>query len=229
MGKLRSESSSPESCFRVKTASSGTIPPGAGLPILIVYQVSGAATGIATITTSATSSRVGIISDSVVDTVEIVPEPIIRIAKTVSALSDPENGTSDPFAIPGAVMLYTIRVENLGTGSADADSIIITDAVPAKGSLQIDDIGAPGSGPVAFADGVPSSNLTYAFGGLGDGSDDVAFSDDGGLTFDYAPTADATGCDPAVTHIRINPKGALDGDTGAGPPNAEFSFRVRID
>jgi uncharacterized repeat protein (TIGR01451 family) len=211
------------------TVDTGTLASGANLAILIAYEVAGTATGTATLTTTAASSRAGIISDTVVDTVEVVPPPVIRIAKTVTAFSDPKNGTADPFAIPGAVMLYTIRVENRGSGPADAGSIVITDVVPAKGSLKVDDIGPVGSGPVAFADGAPSSNLSYTFGGLGDASDDLAFSNDGGVTFDYTPTADAAGCDAAVTHIRINPQGALNPDNGAGPPNAEFSFRFRID
>lgn len=206
----------------------GNIAIGASIQILIVYQVDIAASGVATITTTARSSSASVVSDSVEDSVNAIPSPNISITKSVVPLDDPINGPGNPFSIPGAIMLYTVTLQNSGLGEADADSIAITDPIPAAGALKVDDFGGPGSGPVAFIDGNPSSSLTYAFGGLADAGDDLEFSDDGGATFTYIPTADATGCDGAVTHIRIRPGGAFAADTGAGSPSAQFQFRFRI-
>ena len=65
------------------------------------------------------------------------------------------------------------------------------------------------SGPLAFTNGTTSSGLTYTFSALGtqplrlaDPADDVAFSNDGGATWTYGPTAGADGCDPLVTNVR---------------------------
>jgi hypothetical protein len=40
--------------------------------------------------------------------------------------------------------------------------------------------------------------------------------------------ANANGCDPAVTHIRVRPKGTMAAASGAGNPFFEVSFRVRV-
>ena len=77
-------------------------------------------------------------------------------------------------------------------------------------------------------DGSIPSGLTYTFVALGDVSDDVAFSDDGGATFDYTPTADANGVDAAVDSIRINPKGRFAGSTITGDPSAEIIFKAVV-
>ena len=63
---------------------------------------------------------------------------------------------------------------------------------------------------------------------LGDTNDDVAFSDDGGATFDYTPTPDANGIDVGVTNIRINPKGTFQGNTGAGDPSMQLGIKTVV-
>ena len=92
--------------------------------------------------------------------------------------------------------------------------------------LFVNDLGAPISGPVLFVDGVPASGLTYTFGGLGDGSDDLMF-DDGSLAFTYIPAPGADGYDPNVTAVQINPKGAFSG-AGGGNPFFELRFQARV-
>jgi hypothetical protein len=93
----------------------------------------------------------------------------------------------------------------------------------------VQDIGGAGSGPVDFQDGSPSSGLSYSFISLGSTTDDLEFSSDGGLTYNYTPTADASGCDPLVTHVRVSPTGTFAADTGSGSPEAVFSFHVLVD
>ena len=62
---------------------------------------------------------------------------------------------------------------------------------------------------------------------LDDLGDDLAFSDDGGATFDYEPSADANGVDTAVNAIRINPKGAFAADSG-GDPSLQLVFKMIV-
>ena len=99
-------------------------------------------------------------------------------------------------------------------------------ATVAGSDVIVDDIDVPGSGPVLFEDGSPGSNLSYSFISLGSSADDVSFSDDGGLTYNYTPTPDAAGCDAAVTHLDINPTGQFAADTGSGSPSVTFRFRL---
>ena len=150
----------------------------------------------------------------------------LLVQKTVVTVDDPVNGSMNPKAIPGANVQYTIRVTNTGTGSVDADTVVISDTLPLKLELFVNDIGGPGSGPALFVDGIPVSGLTYTFGGLGNAADDLIF-DDGSLTFAYTPVPDANGYDANVTAVQINPKGVFNG-TGGGDPFFELRFQARV-
>jgi len=204
--------------------------PGIAISVLIEYVVpAGLSAGdVADITTTAASDFQPLVGDAVTDTIEIIVPPELLVAKTVMAVEDPFNLTTNPKSIPGADVMYTATITNQGAGTVDADSMVITDPVPANGCLKVIDIAGPGSGPVLFTDGTPSSNVTYTFLGLSDATDDVAFSNDGGATYAYSPVANPAGCDPNVTDISINPKGTFAADVGAGSPSAEFSYRMTV-
>jgi hypothetical protein len=59
-------------------------------------------------------------------------------------------------------------------------------------------------------------------------TDDVAFSNDNGVTYAYTPVPDATGYDAAVTHIRVIPKGTFAVSSAAGNPSFTLSFRIKV-
>ena len=160
--------------------------------------------------------------------VTVTAGPTLTYLKSVGTFSDPLNNTTNPKSIPGALQVYTLRLTNQGAGIVDSNTVAIVDAVPANTTLFVQDLGVAGSGPVAFANGTPTSALTYTFSGLGNGGDDLEFSNNGGTTWAYTPVANADGCDPAVTHIRVRPKGTMAGATGAGNPFFEVRFRVRV-
>ncbi len=155
-------------------------------------------------------------------------QPDILFLKTAATLSDPFNNTTDPKAIPGAEVLYTLRATNQGPGISDNDSVVLTDPIPDNTELFVGDLTGPGTGPVVFANSSTASGLTYLFVDPGNTGDDLAFSDDNGVTYGYAPTADTEGFDPAVTHVRITPRGVFLGDTGSGSPGFEIRYKVRI-
>jgi len=153
--------------------------------------------------------------------------PSLVVAKTVAPTSDPLNGTSNPKSIPGSVQLYNVRVTNQGGGSIDNNAVAIIDPVPANTRLFVGNLGAPGSGPIAFVNGSPSSALTWTFTALNSVTDDVDFSNDNGVTWTYVPVPDANGYDAAVTTLRLRPKGTMPGN-GGGNPYFELRFRVTI-
>jgi uncharacterized repeat protein (TIGR01451 family) len=210
----------------------GPLAPGAALDLLIGYEIGFVdpqnPSGTASIVTTATSSYQPLVTDAVTDTVAILIEPDLVVLKSVGTLSDPVNAGTNPKAIPGAVVRYTIQVTNTGGAPTDADSVAVLDPIPVQGALFVGDVAGPGSGPVEFTDGSPSSGLTYTFGGLGSGADSLAFSDDGGVTFAYTPVPDVGGCDAAVTHIRIDPGGALAAASAGGDPSFSLRFRLRV-
>jgi len=57
------------------------------------------------------------------------PTTIIATTKTSTLLSDPQNGTSRPKYVPGALVEYCILMRN--TGDTNAQSVIAGDALPA--------------------------------------------------------------------------------------------------
>jgi uncharacterized repeat protein (TIGR01451 family) len=156
--------------------------------------------------------------------------PSLVTVKSSAALSDPYNGTTNPKRIPGGAVRYDVTVTNTGSGTVNANTLYIYDAIPTNTSLYVTDIGAAGSGPVSFNNGSLTSSLSYTFTSLASTTDDVEFSSNNGATWTYTPVADANGVDPNVTHIRINPKGTFAGDPapGAPSPSCTASFRVRI-
>lgn len=155
-----------------------------------------------------------------------VVAPLISMIKLTSTLSDPLNNTSNPKAIPGAIVEYQITVQNMGEGAADNNSIIITEPLPPGMQLFL---GNPAN-PLQFANGTPTSGLTYTFTNLASTTDDIEFSNNGGATF-ITPVVDAQGFDitaPPVNVIRILPKGAFSGNNGSGNPNFTIRFKMRV-
>jgi len=207
---------------------SAAIAPGASATILVAYAVPGGVSDgeSATIVVTASSDFQPLVTDVVTDTINVRLPPELVVAKQVTTILDPINAGSNPKAIPGSHVEYRLTVTNQGTGTVDSDAFVVTDAIPGNACLVVTDIGGPG--PVIFEDGVFASGLTFTFGGLASPTDDLDFSSDGGLSFGYTPTPDASGCDAQVTHIRMRPKGSFAADSGSGTPEARFRFRVIV-
>jgi len=149
------------------------------------------------------------------------------IVKSVQTISNPVEGTTNPKAIPGAIVQYTVVVTNQGKGSSDANTVKVSDAVPANLELVVSDIGGAGSGPVLFTQGSPTSGLSYTYTSLASLADGLDFSNNGGATWSYVPTPNGNGTDPAVTNIRVSPSGAFAANAGTAP-SFTLQFRMRV-
>ena len=151
--------------------------------------------------------------------------PARRRRRAVPAVTDSSVAVVDGAGGIGA----PVRPFVLGTGARSVTSsrgsgpVRSTTAAGEVSSI----IGAPGSGPVAFVNGTPSSALTWTYSALGNLADDLEFSNDDGATWNYVPVPDVTGVDAAVTDIRMRPKGLMPGQ-GTGSPNFQLQFRVRV-
>jgi parallel beta-helix repeat protein len=173
--------------------------------------------------------------------VTVTRYPAYTVTKSSSVLSDPINCTTPGLPgscvppgsqkrLPGSIVEYQLLVSNAG-GPNDINSVVITDTLPTTGAaLFVGDIGAPASGPIAFANGATASGLSYNFVALGNAGDDVGFSSDAGpaYTYGYTPTPGANGCDAAVTALRINPKGVFVDDVATPDPSFTLRFWVCI-
>lgn len=164
---------------------------------------------------SVADTNTGNNSDSA--TVTIVPVPELTMMKYSSVTRDPVNGSNQPKRIPGAWVTYTVKVVNTGFGKAQ--TLEITDLLPAAVTLYTGDFAGPGNGPVSFTPG--NSGLTYSFPSdleLLDGNDDP-----------IAPNGDF---DPSVERIRITPQGTFwgiaDSPTNDLLHEFELQFRVQV-
>jgi hypothetical protein len=128
-----------------------------------------------------------------------------------------------PHVLGGSLVDYQIAVTGPSTGGTAGSSLAFATPIPAQMELFVGDLGIPGSGPVAFADA--DSGLSLDFGGLANTSDAVAFSNNGGQSFDYVPRADTDGYDGNVTHISMKPAGTLMPTMGS---HARFTLRYRV-
>jgi len=155
--------------------------------------------------------------------------PALIMQKALLTVFDPVSNTTNPKAIPGSWVDYTITASNNGTGDVDNESLAITDPIATNVDLFVGDLGGAGSGPVEFTDGAgsASSGLSYVFGGLADLTDDVEFSTDG-VDYTFVPTPDADGFDTAVRYIRVNPSGTFLGRSTATPTAFDLRIRVRV-
>lgn len=157
--------------------------------------------------------------------VQIHTQSVEMMVTQTSQIFGPEN--SSVLAVPGNDLLYTIEVSNLGGVSADEASVFVVDSLPSE---------------LTFFNGKPTTG-TAASPGLA--QDAVTITDNNsGLSFDSArdiayssaataPTSlaectytPASGYDPNVRHICINPKGQFNSGTPA--PSFQVQFRVRI-
>lgn len=147
--------------------------------------------------------------------------PNLLVTKSVQTVSDPINGSSNPKAIPGAVMLYTIDVSNQGPGTVDNNTLLIEDAVPPNSDLFV---GTGGGDPIVFADGAVASGLTYNYAAS------VSFSNQagGGPPYSYPPNPGPDGFDPAITGYRVNPGGVMNAASGGNTPSFSVLFRTRV-
>lgn len=135
------------------------------------------------------------------------------VAKTSTVLSDGISATN-PKAIPGAVVRYTITVQNTGNLAVDANSIIIEDAFPPNFTLDA-------STPFTFVEGARSSGLN-AF----NQSTMVTYSSTGSAPFS-APLGN--GYNSAIRAFRFVPTGTMRNANTTGPSSFSISFVGRIE
>lgn len=99
--------------------------------------------------------------------------PSLTFLKTVAVTSDPINNTTNPKNIPGAEVLYTMRVTNSGASAVDNNTLVITDPIPTNTEVFTGNLS--GGAPFAFTDGSPTSGLSCAFTALGNLADCMDF------------------------------------------------------
>lgn len=129
-----------------------------------VLGCTSATNGIATsFPTAAPGAITPVLGDMITCTItntRLAGNATLVITKTSTVVSDPVS-SANPKAIPGAVIRYTITVQNTGNLVVDANSIIVDNPLPANFTLDA-------SMPFTFTNGSPSSGLNAFNQGTGD-------------------------------------------------------------
>jgi uncharacterized repeat protein (TIGR01451 family) len=141
---------------------------------------------------------------------------VLIIEKTSTVISDPVNGTTNPKAIPGAIIEYTVSVRNAGNRAVDASTIIITDIMPAEMAFAV-------TTPVTFTNGTTASGLnTFNQASM------VRYSSASGGVAPYTYTPSGT-FDLNVRGIRIAPTGTMNAaSSGTAQPSFTIRFRAQV-
>ncbi|MFC0101340.1 CshA/CshB family fibrillar adhesin-related protein [Sphingopyxis terrae] len=140
----------------------------------------------------------------------------LAIAKSSTLVSDPVNGTTNPKAIPGAVVRYSFTVQNSGPTATDSNSVFIVDSLPAQISV------GTAASPV-FTQGSPTSALTFST------ASDIRYSNSATAPASFAACtySPVAAYDPAVRYVCLRPQGSMAGSTGT-PTSFTLSIEGRI-
>lgn len=134
------------------------------------------------------------------------------VSKTSTILSDGISG-SNPKSIPGAIVRYTITVQNTGSLSVDANTITVVDPFPANFTLDA-------STPFTFANGtVPSGLNTFNQGTM------ITYSTTGAAPYS-APLG--SGYNASIRAVRFAPTGTMGPATSSGPSSFSITFVGRL-
>ena len=132
--------------------------------------------------------------------------PNVTLCKTIQGQPCPPPAMP---ALPGSELAYVITFAN--TGGSSASSFVITDPIPANTDFKV--------GSVTSSPGTTGLTVT------------VAYSDNGGATWAYAPASGAGGApagyDRNVTHVRWSFGGSLSQNAPDNTGDVGFTVRIR--
>jgi uncharacterized repeat protein (TIGR01451 family) len=199
---------------------------GAGSTSLLQYTVTmgctnaytGSSTALPTASGGTVTPQLGDVIACTITNTRLTSNATLSLSKTSQVVSDPFNGTTNPLAIPGAVVRYTIAVANTGNSSVDNNTVVLLDSLPSFVEV------GTASNPV-FTQGTPTSALTFT------AANDIRYSNAASPPANFAAcTYTPTGAyDPAVRYVCVNPKGAMAARTSGNPaPGFTLSFDARV-
>jgi uncharacterized repeat protein (TIGR01451 family) len=142
--------------------------------------------------------------------------PEISLTKTVTTIYDPYNGASNPKAIPGSVLEYSITATNDGPSAADNDSIKLSDIIPENTKLCVSNTGncrAP-----YFVNGSPSSGLSLGA---------VTYLDNSNAVIASSPDSDGANSNVAKLEAAMN--GSFAAKSATTGPNFSLKFRIVVE
>lgn len=197
---------------------------GAGSTALVQYTAALACSNGATSSTPLPTSLDTDLTPAMGDVISCVltntrrpANATLQVMKSSQVVSDPVNGSISAKAIPGAIVRYSIAVQNSGPSGVDNNTLFLVDTLPPQ--VRVGTAASP-----VFIQGTPSSGLSFNAG------TDLRYSNA------VSPPSSFTACtytpagayDPAVRYVCLRPRGNMAGSTGT-PTGFVISFNSRLD
>lgn len=133
--------------------------------------------------------------------VYVVSSATLAVAKSSRVVSDPFNNTTNPKAIPGALMEYTIRLTN--SGGADATGVVITDLLPTNGITYTTATYNSGASDVSIQVGTGTPTFCVAEAGS-DSNGDGCVRTGGGVLTVGAPAVTQVASGGVATELAVS-------------------------
>jgi len=152
----------------------------------------------------------------------------ITMTHSVVVNNDPVNGTNLPKAIPGAQVLKIVDLVNEGKLSTDVGSFTLVQSIPSDLAMNVNNWSGMGPILIQQGSGLEQSGVGFTFTTLADTADGLAFSNDGGVSFNYIPVADAEGFDANITDFRLTFSGHFLPSLTT-QPTLQYQYLVRIE
>lgn len=189
--------------YTLGEAASGTTDLGQYTSAMLCTNAATSSTVLPTAAGGGVTPQMGDVVSCIITNTKRAANATLGMAKTSVLVSDPVNGTTNPKAIPGAIVRYSFQVQNSGPAAVDNNTLLIVDTLP----LQI--IVGSAAAPV-FTQGSPTSGLTF------NSATDVRYSNSATkpATFAACGYTPVAAYDPAVKFICLRPQGAMAGSTG---------------
>lgn len=202
--------------YTLNEAASGTTTLGQYASAMVCTNAASSSTVLPASVGGSVTPQMGDVISCIITNTKRAANATLAIAKTSALVSDPVNGTTNPKAIPGAIVRYSFQVQNSGPSAVDNNTLLIIDTLP----LQIA-VGSA-SAPI-FTQGSPTSGLTFS------SATDIRYSNSATTPANFAACTytPVAAYDPAVKYVCLRPQGAMAGSTGV-PTNFTISILGQI-
>lgn len=197
-------------------AASGTTTLGQYTSGMVCTNAAASSTVLPTTVGGSVTPQMGDIISCVITNTKRAANAALGMTKTSVLLSDPINGSTNPKAIPGAIVRYSFQVQNSGPAAVDSNALLIVDTLPLQ--IAVGNAAAP-----IFTQGTPTSGLTFS------SATDIRYSNAATMpaTFAACTYTPVAAYDPAVKYVCLRPQGAMAGSTGT-PTSFTISIQGQL-
>lgn len=197
-------------------AASGTTTLGQYTSGMVCTNAAASSTVLPTTVGGSVTPQMGDIISCVITNTKRAANAALGMVKTSVLLSDPINGSTNPKAIPGAIVRYSFQVQNSGPAAVDSNALLIVDTLPLQ--IAVGNAAAP-----IFTQGTPTSGLTFS------SAMDIRYSNAATTpaTFAACTYTPVAAYDPAVKYVCLRPQGAMAGSTGT-PTSFTISIQGQL-